>query len=70
MEKQKKIAPPTFPKILIPAPPKGHTSCLVCFDKFEDFHKHVESRQHKESSWKNEFKDDYALIDKIGRELK
>jgi len=65
MDKSKSLAPQPFTRILVPAPPKGHTSCLVCFDKFEDYFLHIESRQHKESARKSEFKEDYRWIDYI-----
>jgi len=42
---------------------------LVCFDKFEDYYLHIESRQHQESARKSEFKDDYRWIDLLCKSL-
>ncbi len=57
-------------KLEVPEPPRHHTSCLVCFTRYENFKEHIRSPEHKEKTYSAEFRQDYQTIDTIIEELR
>jgi hypothetical protein len=68
VEKQAKI-PPVKHNIPIPEPPVDHKSCIVWYEKYENYFEHIQSAKHKKQAKSNCFKRDYTTIDQIFTKL-